>query len=172
MNRAALSLKVFGIPMVILGLAFLSVAASSEEASLDDLEWLVGHWVLMSGHPETGFELTDAQSGSEEIWMTPGGGVMLGVGRTIRPGRPTFFEYLRIEDRSGTLVLVASPMGEGMTEFPLLRLENQLAVFENPEHDMPQRITYSRAGDRLYGETSGREGGVLTTHTLEWQLVE
>jgi hypothetical protein len=63
-------------------------------------------------------------------------------------------------------------MGEGMTEFPLLRLENQLAVFENPEHDMPQRITYSRVGDRLHGETSGREGGVLMPHTLEWQLVE
>lgn len=172
MKRVAFSLKVFGIPVVILGIAFVSVAMASEEASLDDLEWLAGHWVLMSGDPETGYELTDAQSGSEEVWTLPKGGVMLGVGRVVRPGRSTFFEYLRIEDRGGKLVLIASPMGEGTTGFPLVRLEERLAVFENPEHDMPQRITYSRVGDRLRGETSGNEGGVVTTAASEWQLVE
>jgi hypothetical protein len=140
--------------------------------SLRDLGWLVGRWVQMSGNPETGYELTDARSGSEEIWTTSEGGVMLGLGRTIRPGRTAFFEYLRIEDRSGTLVLVASPMGEGTTEFALTRLDGQLAVFENPQHDMPQRISYQRIDNRLYGVTWGRDGDVVMTDTVVWQLVE
>lgn len=159
--------------VVILGLlacCCLTSAAASDEVSLDDLGWLTGRWVLVPEHPETECELPNDQSGSEEVWTTAKGGVMLGLGRVIRPCRSTFFEYLRIEERSGTLVLVASPMGEGATEFQLVKMEGQQAVFENPGHDMPQRISYHRVDDRLYGVTWGREGEVEVTDSSVWHL--
>lgn len=116
--------------------------------SIDALDWMVGHW-RRDG---------EARS-SEELWIPPEGGLMLGVGRTIKDGRAVGFEYLRIEQRDASLVYVASPGGQPPTEFVLARLETERAVFENPQHDFPQRILYWREqGDlcaRIEGEING-----------------
>lgn len=42
------------------------------------------------------------------------------------------------------LAYIAQPSGRPPTPFRLLRIGEHEAVFENPEHDFPQRITYSR----------------------------
>ena len=52
------------------------------------------------------------------------------------------FEYLRIVERDGGLVYVAQPGGNPPTEFVLTALTPTRAVFDNPRHDSPQRITY------------------------------
>ena len=74
---------------------------------------------------------------------------MLGVHRDLRDGRASFFEFLRIAlTREGGIVYLASPAGRNPpTVFPAIVLEENRAVFENPEHDFPQRIEY-----RLYEE--------------------
>lgn len=52
-----------------------------------------------------------------------------------------------------------SVVGQSAASFPLVRLSGQEAVFENPQHDFPQRVIYRRDGDRLTGRIEGRIGG-------------
>ena len=103
--------------------------------------------------------------------MAPSGGVMLGLHRDVRRGQPAFFEYLRITARDGRLVYVASPRGTGTTEFVLVGLEGQHAIFENLEHDFPQRIIYWRVEDRLMARIEGVVGGELEFTEWSWDPV-
>jgi hypothetical protein len=67
---------------------------------------------------------------------------------------------------AGGLSFFASPAGQPAAEFPLVRHSGGEAVFENPAHDFPQRITYRREGNNLTGRIEGRTAG--TARSMEW----
>ena len=147
----------------VLATAALGAGASVEDpesSTLKQLAWLAGHWAATVGDLHM-----------EEAWTGPKGGVMLGVHRDVRVGGRAFFEYLRIEARDGDVVYIASPMGSDATEFALKRVEDRRVVFENPEHDFPQRIIYHRDGDRLSARAEGVVDGELVGQQWEWQLL-
>jgi hypothetical protein len=100
------------------------------QANIDDLAWLAGAWVH-----------TAEESHIEEHWLTPKGGLMLGVNRTVRGSRASF-EFLRIARTERGLVYFASPQGREATTFTLVSLADKRVEFANPEHDFPQRIAY------------------------------
>jgi len=124
-------------------------------AKLGDLAWMAGHWVK-----------DDGKSRTEELWLEPAGGLMLAVSRTVREGGRTAFEYLRIEENDGRLVYQASPNGAAPTPFTLVELGGQKAVFENLEHDFPQRIVYWRTEAGLCARIEGEDRG--KTRGFEW----
>ena len=101
--------------------------------TIADLGWIAGDWQT----DPTG------RAVSEEHWTRPAGGSMMGVSRTLVGERTVSFEFLRLEVRGESIFYVASPKGRcPATDFKLTRLSGQEAVFENPEHDFPQRIIY------------------------------
>ena len=57
------------------------------------------------------------------------------------------FEFLRIAERDGSLVYIAQPGGRPPTEFALTAISTDSATFENPTHDFPKMIRYSRRAD-------------------------
>jgi hypothetical protein len=122
---------------------------------VEDLAWLAGAW---------------RADGTEEIWLPPAGGMLIGLGRTIaRDGAS--FEYLRIEpDGSGALVYVAMPGGSAPTTFRLASRGEREVAFENPAHDFPRRIDYRREGDTLKVRLEGVEGGRPRTLETTWRL--
>ncbi|NCF72890.1 MAG: hypothetical protein GWP67_05230 [Gammaproteobacteria bacterium] len=132
--------------IAILFLISLPVAAEN----ISNLTWLSGCWAY-----------DDQDSGSGEYWMSPAGGTMLAVSRSVRDGRTVAFEYLRIsEDDEHSLILFASPSGQSQGQFYLASLTDKEIVFENPEHDFPQRIIYRlRDNDRLLGRIEGQSDG-------------
>ena len=102
---------------------------------LADYAFLSGTWVADR----------DDGARSEETWTVPRGTVMPGSSHTEgADGETRSWESLRIERRGETIFYVALPVGaQGETSFVATELEPGLrAVFENPEHDFPQRITY------------------------------
>src|SRR5262245_15652917 len=109
---------------------------AADAAPLNRLNWLGGSWKL-----ETDGKLV------EEHWTTPAGGAMLGMSRTINNGKMVEFEFLRIEQREGSLVYVAQPQGGPPTEFRLESATANSVVFANPQHDFPQKIRYRRNPD-------------------------
>jgi len=151
------SLSVF---ILYVAVATVTPASAADSPDLADLFWMAGHW---SGKTE--------ETVMEEFWTAPAGGMMLGLHRDVRQTRPAFFEYLRIEERDSWVVYIASPKGKGATEFVLESLESQRAVFENSEHDFPQRIIYRREGDRLTARIEGVVGGKLEFTEWTWELV-
>lgn len=80
---------------------------------------------------------------------------MLAVSRTVSRGKMSGYEYLRLIERDGGLVYVAQPGGAGPTEFVLTELSATRAVFENPRHDYPKRITYELSAEGALSATIG-----------------
>jgi hypothetical protein len=54
---------------------------------------------------------------TEEQWMAPRGGVMIGMSRTVRGDSLIELEQVRIESRGTDLFYVASPLRQATAEF-------------------------------------------------------
>jgi len=101
----------------------------------------------------------------EEQWMTPRGNTMMGMSRTVRGDSLVEYEQLRIGERAGKAVYFAMPSGQQPSEFTAASASDTIVVFENPQHDFPQRIIYKKRGAdslvaRIEGTMNGRSRGV------------
>jgi uncharacterized protein DUF6265 len=105
-------------------------------ATIAQLAWLAGTW--------TG---ADGPVAFQERWTSPAGGAMLAVSRTLKGDRMVAFEFLRIVERDGSLLYIAQPNGRPPTEFMLTSIAADSVTFENPTHDFPKVIRYSKRAD-------------------------
>ena len=121
---------------------------AAARGTLADLGWLAGNW---SG--------TQGRATIEERWTPAAGGAMLAVSRTVKDDKLAAFEFLRIVERDGGLVYIAQPNGRPPTEFVLTAVAADSATFENPAHDFPKMIRYTRRPDGgLEARVSGAGG--------------
>jgi hypothetical protein len=156
MHRILLSLALGAA--IVIGAA--SLGAEEPTPRIEDLGWMAGRWAGTAG----GIEM-------EEYWIEPKGGIMLGVHRDTESGELAFFEYLRIEEREGKIVYLASPKGGAPTRFTLTRLDEAHAVFENPEHDFPQRIIYHLRDGVMTSRIEGTLDGELRSSEWKWSRI-
>lgn len=112
----------------------------------NEFGWLEGCWQTESG-------------GVREVWDIAGDGLLFGYGLQLKDGNPVFFEQLRIERRDNVWAYVAYPGGGSPTRFQMSECKDGSAVFTNPEHDFPQRISYTRTADGVTAQASGLDGG-------------
>jgi len=131
----------FWVAAVIVSLFGGSVVARAANPSLD---WMAGHWCIEQNGNTT-----------EELWLPPVGGVLVGLGRTRTNERTTGYEYLRIVDVDGVQSFIAQPGGRLPTAFKRTAGGEQWVRFENPDHDFPQSIEYRREGSALHAEVAG-----------------
>ena len=122
--------------------------------------WMAGTWAN-----------NDSSVRSEEHWSSSDGGLMLGLHRDIGP-KGTSFEFLRIEQKGGSLVLLAMPGGRPATAFPLKSASASRVVFENLAHDFPQRVIYWRENASLCARVEGSGGGDEIAEEWCWTRVE
>lgn len=122
---------------------------------ITDLSWLAGCWSAGS---------------TTECWLPPAGGVLVGVGHTVRAGEPASFEHLVVQETPAGLVYTASPKGQAATSFLLVERGPRSVVFENPDHDFPQRIRYARTGDTLVATVSGAAAEGDPPRVVTWTL--
>jgi len=104
-----------------------------QPVSVERVSWLQGCWELSSG-----------QRTVEEQWMAPRGGVMIGMGRTVRGGALVEYESVVIRQQGDRLAYEAHPSGEPSAVFLSSTLNESTVVFENPQHDFPQKVGYQR----------------------------
>jgi hypothetical protein len=138
--------------VVVLALASLiGVTAMVESASVEDLAWLAGCWASVG-----------AEAGSGEQWTQPAGGTLLGVNRTVKGSETVAHEFMQIrETEGGEIEFIANPSGQSEAAFSLVGLSETEVIFENPDHDFPQRIIYRLKGDNLEGRIEGTAKGEL-----------
>ena len=119
------------------------VAGSAQAQTMP--AWIAGYWLSCDNAEQV-----------SETWTSGGPEVMLGSGLT-RAKNGTHFEMMRIgKGSAGGLSLFASPDGVPPTEFTLKSMDANRVIFENPSHDFPQRIIYSRNADVLSARIEGR----------------
>jgi hypothetical protein len=116
------------------------------------LGWMAGCWEMRSGARLT-----------QEEWMPPAGGAMLGMSRTLLGDRLREFEFVFLGPVDGRLAFVAKPSGQQGATFPVESSGDGVVAFAQAAHDFPQRITYRRLGaDSLLAFIEGpTEGGQL-----------
>lgn len=118
-------------------------------AAIAQVGWIAGTWTGTSG-----------QSTVEERWTPAAGGSMIAVSRTLRNTSMLAFEFLCIAERDGSLVYTAMPNGRTPpTHFMLTSISGDAATFENPSHDYPKTIRYTKKPDGSLETTIAGEGG-------------
>ena len=127
---------------------------ASSASALGRLSWMAGSWASDS-----------AEVRIEEHWTAPRGGMMLAMHRDVVRGRAVSFEFLRIEADSSGVRYLAQPRGRPAFPFLMKSLGNRSVVFENKEHDYPQRILYWLDAD---GALHARSEGIVKGKT-EWE---
>lgn len=155
MTRHALVAPLAVLLLVALPVTPTTLRAQSATPSADvaQLRWLAGCW-----------ELRTPTRVTQESWIAPAGGLMLGVSRTVVRDVAREFEFLRIELRDGKPTYVAQPGGGPPTAFAATFVSDTAVRFENPQHDFPQGISYRRAGsDSLIASIDGPQGGAPRT---------
>ncbi len=143
----------------LLALSFALPAAAAELDDLDALGWLAGCWEGRGGGGR-----------NQECWMPPAGGMMLGLSRVISE-RGTSFEFLRIAAHGEGLAYLASPRGKEPVAFQLVESSDGRAVFTNPFHDFPQRLTYRRDGDSMTARVEAQREGEWRGFDVAWKRV-
>jgi hypothetical protein len=108
---------------------------------------------------------TKGERVTEECWMPPRGGIMLGAGRSGIGDRVTDAENMRIDSNlalaDGSVAPIAyraAQKGGGWTTFALSPSAEPGVTFVNAAHDYPQRIRYWREGASLMAEISLIDG--------------
>jgi uncharacterized protein YciI len=137
------------------GSAAASASADAGSIGVASLSWLAGCWAHEG-----------REAGSVEQWMTPAGGAMLGMSRTVRGGRVVEHEFMQIRTgEAGRIAYVAAPSGQRETSFVLVQQAADAVTFENPTHDFPQRVIYralpeGRLAARIEGLRNGTPRGI------------
>jgi len=132
---------------------FVPCNLPAQTFKIEDLAWMSGDWETLPGKPPQ----------TDEHWSIIRGGSLIGMSRTVSGERTVYYEYLRIETRGNEIFYVAHPRAKNPgTDFKLVKLSGQQAVFQNLAHDFPKRIIYRKNPDgsltaRVEGDGTERE---------------
>ena len=149
--KLSIKLKFAAILAVLMS---VSTFAQEIKPTLADLGWISGCWEINS--PEKKRLVS-------EQWMTPVGDAMMGMSRTIRNGKMSGFEHLRIvQDDTGIYYISKPSENKEETSFKLIKWTASEVVFENPTHDFPQRIIYKLGKTNLFARIEGNNQGKAT----------
>jgi len=142
-------------------LAVCPAAWAQHTPALAHLPWMIGCWAE-SGQP-----------GAGETWMVSNDGSMIGFGRITHGEQVVNTERMRIEKSAdGNLVFIASPAGQDSTQFVIVDIADDEVVFENREHDYPQRIIYRLLSmDQLLARIEGVVDGHARSEDFHFQKV-
>ncbi len=152
-TKVAISVRGLARWWIVLALGWVELGAAETTATgprAADLGWLAGTWVLERG----GRTVT-------ERWGTPAGGMLLGTSHTVAGDRTVEYEFSVIRPGAdGRLEYAASPSGQPRGVFPLKESGPRFLLFENLQHDFPQRIRYElRPDGTLLAAIEGTRGG-------------
>lgn len=147
------------LTVALLLLAGIVRASGNPATDLSTLQWMAGNWA----GTQDGVEM-------EEFWQKPKGNSMLALHRDIKEGRTVSFEFLRIEATPDAVTYWASPRGRPATPFKMIEQGDKRVMFENAEHDFPQRIIYWMSGDgSLHAKIEGKLTGEPASEEWAWK---
>lgn len=117
----------------------------SQNTDMQKLSWIVDRWIA-----------TDGESKSYEHWEKTSETLFTGGSETVKNGDTVFSEKLQIELIDGNIYYIADVShNPAPVKFKLTKLTDSEALFENPEHDFPQKISYKQVDGNLHASIEG-----------------
>jgi hypothetical protein len=110
--------------------------ASAQATQPHKLAWLQGCWAMVN-----------QERAVEEQWMAPRGKTMIGTSRTVQGANLVSYEFMMIRQDGDQIAFEVRPSGRAPVIFKASAITDSSVVFENPQHEFPQKIGYRRAGD-------------------------
>ncbi|MCI5045917.1 MAG: DUF6265 family protein [Aquisalinus sp.] len=112
-----------------------------------DFSWMEGCWQADEGR-------------TKEVWSEDFGGVRFGYAATLNEeGKAGFYEQMVIHETEQGWAFTALTRANGVpVTFPLTRVGDTDATFENPDHDFPQKIYYYLVEAQLHADVTDLSG--------------
>lgn len=129
---------------------------SVEKDKIKKADWLIGKW-----------ENTSPDGVLTENWQKVNDSTFSGSSYFIKGKDTIHQETITLEQKGENLTYNATVKGQNDDKaivFPSTSESDKQLVFENPKHDFPQKITYTKGtNNTLTAEISGNLQGKLTT---------
>ena len=143
----------------VAGFATLAAANAEDVSPFARMSWMEGKWT----GEQDGMKL-------EEHWTSAEGDGLVGMHKDVKAGKMVSFEFFRIERHPDGVFYMTSPHGNPATPFKLVKQDDRRVVFENPEHDFPQRILYwSDRSGTLSARIEGTYNGKPESEEWHWK---
>lgn len=143
--------------LLLLSAAPLTAQDAPPPSRLPELGFMTGCW---QGRTASGSTI-------EERYTTPTQNLMLGLTRYVRDGMTRGFEFHLIGNTAGGSQLIPHPGGKASVTFTEKDRGEHRVVWENPSHDFPQRISYTRVvPDTLVARIELLDGTRATEYRL------
>jgi hypothetical protein len=142
------------ITLILLLLAVVSCKKSeaSEKDKIKAADWLLGKW-----------ENVTPQGTLTETWSKVNDSTFQGSSYFIKGKDTIHSETIKLQQKGEVLTYNATVKGQNNDEsvpFELTNSTEKELVFENPKHDYPQKISYTKASNEsLVAEISGMQLG-------------
>jgi hypothetical protein len=122
-------------------------SSKNAETDFEKLSWLEGTWTRTNAKP--------GRSGVEE-WKRVGDNELVGLGIALKGHDTTFVEKIRLVIKDNQIFYAADvPENKSVVYFKITELTANSFVCENPDHDFPKKIAYTREGKKLTAIISG-----------------
>jgi len=129
-----------------------SIFGQQKKQPISHAKWLIGSWKNQS-----------AKTVDIETWKKLNDSTFIGRSYSLTGADTVSSEHIRMEQHKGKLYYIPTlknQNGGKAVTFRLTSSNNKHLVFENPEHDFPQKITYTQISkDSLVAEISGIRKG-------------
>ena len=126
-----------------------SPAAAQGASRISSVSWLTGCLEMRRGNRVV-----------EEHRMPERAGTMVGMGRSVGLRGLDDYELTVIQEDGSRLLYVAHPRRQPVATFVASVASPDSVVFENSEHDFPQRVGYRRVGaDSVLAWIDGTSNG-------------
>jgi hypothetical protein len=131
----------------------LTAGQKGGAAKIADMAWLAGTW-----------RGTGLGGESEEVWSEPREGVMMGMYRMLKDGKPIFYEFLTLSESDGTLMMrlkhfhanfVGWEEKDKTVDFPFIKKDGKRMFFDG--------MTFELVGKddvNVYLVIGGKDGSV------------
>lgn len=145
-------------------LASFESCIAQQTNKIKQAEWLIGTW-----------ENKTAEGSVYESWVKQNDSVLVGKSYMLKGKDTVVFESVRLVQEQANLfyIPIVKDQNNGLpVRFALKTISNGKMVFENPTHDFPQLILYTKTGtDSLIAEISGIEKGKQHKETYRMQRI-
>jgi hypothetical protein len=109
-----------------------------------------------------------AEGWTQECWMQPRAGIMLGGSRQGKGDKLNMWEWMNVQEAAdGNITFRASPKGAPGATFKAEQATATSITFVNAANDYPQRIRYSIEDGRLEAEISKLDGSDRVRWTFQ-----
>ena len=162
------NLKKISTWLIVLSLLSASCVTESrkpEKAGLNKLDWFIGSWTGVT-----------SESIFTETWQKVNDTLFTGQSYFIKGSDTLSSETISLQQHDTSVFYV--PLVEGQNDnkpifFKLTYSDGTNAVFENPEHDFPQKIVYQlKENDSLIATISGNNNGKIRSIRFPMSLTK